>query len=210
MEKTKEQILIETLRKAGLKMRDGRGFPGPHGPHGPRGPKFGPKDGVACDPPVRGVPMPGPHGGMPDRMPPMRGPIPDRMPPMHGPVPPMHAMRPGRGGPGMFPREGILLAVLEAGESGARQKDIAEKIGINPSSLSEQIDRLEADRYLERIANPDDRRSTLLVLTEKGRARAYEVADERAKRAQSLCGNLTEAEIDQLLALLSKLLGENA
>lgn len=205
MEKTKEQILIETLRKAGFKMRDGRGFPGPIGPHGP---KFGPKDGVERVPPMHGVPMPGPRGGMPDRMPPMHGGLPDRMPPMRGPMPPMRPMHPGRGG--MFPREGILLAVLEAGEGGARQKDIAEKIGINPSSLSEQIDRLEADRYLERIANPDDRRSTLLVLTEKGRARAYEVADERAKRAQSLCGNLTEDEIDQLLALLNKLLGENA
>ena len=205
MEKTKEQILIEMLRKAGLKMRDGRGFRGGRGP----GHKFGPEDGVMRTPPMRGpIPdrMPSVHGGIPDRMPPMHGPMPDRMPPMHGPVPPFRGMHPGKG-PGFFPREGILLAVLEAGEGGARQKDIAEKIGINPSSLSEQIDRLEADRYLERIANPDDRRSTLLVLTEKGKARAWEVADERAKRAKALCGNLTEDEIDQLIALLEKLLG---
>ena len=180
MEKTREQILIEKLRKAGLKMRDGRGF------H--KGPRHG---------------MPHPEGGMPGRMPFAHPGMPERMPNAHGPMRPMPPMHPGRS---VFPREGILLAVLDAGEEGARQKDIAAEIGINPSSLSEQIDRLESDRYLERVANPDDRRSTLLVLTEKGKARAYEVADERAKRAKEICGNLTDEEIDQLIALLDKLL----
>lgn len=111
-------------------------------------------------------------------------------------------------GPATMPREMILLALLEAGESGVRQKDIATEIGINPSSLSEQINRLEADRYIERTANPEDRRSTLISLTEKGRARAYEVQDERQATAAELFANLSEEEKDSLLALLNKLLGE--
>jgi len=114
----------------------------------------------------------------------------------------------GHGKHGAFPRERVLVRLLEADEAGLRQKDLAEALGIHAPALTEQIDRLEADRYLERIANPDDRRSTLIRLTEKGRARAYEVADERSERAREFCARLTEEEKDTLLALLEKLLAE--
>ena len=108
----------------------------------------------------------------------------------------------------MFPREMLLLALLEENETGVRQKDVADKIGINASSLSEQIDRLEQDHYLERQTNPEDRRSTLIMLTEKGKARAYEVLDERQKAAADFCAKLTEEEKDTLIRLLDKLLAE--
>ena len=91
---------------------------------------------------------------------------------------------------------------------GIRQKDLADRIGINASSLSEQIDRLETDRYLERRENPEDKRSTLIVLTEKGKARAWEVQDERRKTAEQFCARLTDAEKDTLIGLLDKLLAE--
>ncbi|MBR4540432.1 MAG: MarR family transcriptional regulator [Clostridia bacterium] len=161
MEKTKEQMLIEKLRKAGHKTRMGM------------------------------------RPGMP--------PIPGMRPPM---TPGMGPHGPGMHHPPMFPREMLLLALLEENENGVRQKDIADKIGINASSLSEQIDRLEQDHYLERQANPEDRRSTLIVLTEKGKARAYEVLDERQKAAADFCAKLTEEEKDALIQLLDKLLAE--
>ena len=109
-------------------------------------------------------------------------------------------------GPGPMPRERILLTVLELGEDGVRQKDIAEALGINASSLSEQLDRLETDRYLERKANPEDRRSTLIALTEKGKARAWEVQDERQQAAERFVSRLTAEEQETLIALLDKLL----
>ncbi len=57
-----------------------------------------------------------------------------------------------------------------------------------------------------RTANPDDKRSTLIVLTEKGKARAWEVQDDRRKAAEEFCSKLTEEEKDTLIALLDKLL----
>ena len=163
MEKTKDMILIEKLRRASHKFHGGR-HGGPH--RGGKG--FGP--------------------GMPPMRPGM-GPCPHR-------------------GPGMFSRERILAVVLESGEEGLRQRDIAEQLGIHAPALTEQIDRLEAEHYLERCANPEDRRSTLVKLTEKGRARAYEVADERQARAASFTAGLSEEEKDLLIALLDKLLAD--
>ena len=183
MEKTKEQVLIEKLRKASHKTRMGMrpGMPPIPGMRPPMTPGMPPHGS-------------GPFGqGMRPGMPPMcKGPMEGR-PPMGGP---------------MFPREMLLLALLEENENGVRQKDIAEKIGINASSLSEQIDRLEQDHYLERQANPEDKRSTLIVLTEKGKARAYEVQDERQKAAADFCARLTDEEKDALIHLLDKLLDE--
>jgi DNA-binding MarR family transcriptional regulator len=87
-----------------------------------------------------------------------------------------------------------------------RQKELAEILMIHPSSLSEAIDKLEADRYLERNVDPADRRATLITLTEKGKARAYEVEDERAEALSGFFANLSYEEKRQLLSLLDKVL----
>lgn len=195
---------MEKLRRAAHVMRCCHG-------HGPMpGRPMGPCHGHGPAPFGGPGPMPGP-GPFPGPAPfpaPAFGPGPGTCRKHEGPFPP----RPEHGGKPCghrgFPRERILLTVLDMGGSGARQKDIAEKLGIGPSSLSEQIDRLEADRYIERIPNPDDGRSTLIALTEKGRARAYEVSDERRERAESFCGRLTDEEKETLIVLLGKLLGE--
>ena len=144
----------------------------------------------------------GPHGGG-------KGFGPGMMPGM-GPFQPGPHRGPncGPGRPGMFPRERILTVLLEADDSGLKQRDIAEQLGIHAPALTEQIDRLEAEHYLERCANPDDKRSTLVKLTEKGRARAYEVSDERQARAAAFSANLDEEEKDTLIALLDKLLAD--
>ena len=107
--------------------------------------------------------------------------------------------------PHHFQRERILGIILEADEKGMSQKEILEQIHVNPSSLSELIDKLKADRYVERIVNPEDKRSTLIVLTEKGKARAYEVKDEHRQRCVRMFAALDEEEKKQLLQLLSKL-----
>ncbi|MBQ3379309.1 MAG: MarR family transcriptional regulator [Clostridia bacterium] len=179
MAKTKEQIIIEKLRKTGHKARMGilAGY----------------------DAPMDKMPPHGMH-----KMPPhIAQRLGHKMPP-----PGFHPPFGHRPSAPFFHRELILMILLDAGEGGMRQKDIAKELGINPSSLSEQIDRLESDRYIERRANPEDKRSTLIVLTEKGRARAYEVADERQKAAAQFCKSLTEDEKDTLIALLEKLIAD--
>ncbi len=186
---------MELLRKAGH--RGGKDRRPPYGPGRKEAP--GRRENRPFDRPPfggpHGMPFVGPYG-MPYGKPGMEG-----RPPFGREKGPKPAAR-------VFPRERILLTVLESGEDGLRQKDIAEALGINASSLSEQIDRLETDRYLERVANPDDKRSTLIRLTEKGKARAWEVSSARQERAAAFCGNLTDEEKDTLIALLTKLLDE--
>ena len=128
-------------------------------------------------------PMEGPHG-------PNGHPFP--MPPHHG-----HGNRP-------FAREKVMQTLLEF-ENGARQKELAEKLRINPSSMSELIEKLQSDGYIERTIDPEDRRATRITLSELGKARAYEISDERAERIKPLFANLTEEEKEELLRLVRKL-----
>jgi len=125
-------------------------------------------------------------------------PQPPMMPGMPGHMH-MHMRKHGR-----FPRERILM-ILVKHETGMHQKELAEEMKIRPSSLSELIDKLEADRYVERNADPLDRRSTLITLTEKGKARAFEAEDIRQNMAEERFAVLNEEEKQTLLTLLEKI-----
>ena len=54
--------------------------------------------------------------------------------------------------------------------------------------------------------DPEDKRATLITLTEVGKARAYELEDERHERFAKIFEPLTEKEKEQLLKLLEKVL----
>ena len=150
-------------------------------------------------------PMPG--------MPPFQGrPQMPGMPPMPGmpgmpPMPP-HCGPWGKGGPGRHHRMGRehLLVLLAEHPEGAWQKDIAWEADINASSASELIGRLEADGYLVRETDENDRRAVLLKLTEAGQARAAELRAEREAFVDGLFSKLTDEEKETLSTLLDKLL----
>ena len=123
----------------------------------------------------------------------------------HGPHGPEGFGHRGPHGRAPLSRERVLTALLSA-EDGLRQKALAEQLKVNPSSMSEFIDRLESDGYIIRTVDPADKRATLITLTEKGQARACEVEDERAEFVAPLFASLTEDEKAQLLALLGKII----
>ncbi|MBQ1382619.1 MAG: hypothetical protein IIY73_01780, partial [Solobacterium sp.] len=77
-----------------------------------------------------------------------------RRPPMMG----MHGMMHGPRGheaemhkhqPRRLPRERILAMILAKGDEGVHQKELAEEMRINPSSISELIDKLELKILVE-------------------------------------------------------------
>ena len=143
-------------------------------------------------------PPPPPHGGHPGM--PMGGPG------MMPPFPPHHHPH-CHHGHGHFPRERVLMIIADAGDAGIRQKDIAKEIHVSPSTLSELITKLEDDNYVERKVDPDDKRATLITLTEKGQARAYEVSEEHGEFVEGFFAGLTDEEKEQLLTLLKKAAG---
>jgi DNA-binding MarR family transcriptional regulator len=60
-----------------------------------------------------------------------------------------------------------LLVVLSTHGS-AKLVVLAERLGVNPSTAMRMIDRLVAAGLVDRRANPDNRRETVLRLTDEG------------------------------------------
>jgi DNA-binding MarR family transcriptional regulator len=48
------------------------------------------------------------------------------------------------------------------------QKRLGERLSISPGAVTAMIDRLESRGYVERISNPEDRRSALVLITKVG------------------------------------------
>ena len=106
----------------------------------------------------------------------------------------------------LFKRE-MILGVLMLSEDGMNQREIAEEMGVSPSTLSEMINRLVEDGYVERKADPGDRRARLLSLTEAGRIQGQEILEECACVLAFLFRNLEDGDKMELVRLLDKLLG---
>ena len=89
---------------------------------------------------------------------------------------------------------------------GCRVYDIANELGITTGGTSKLVDRIEASGYCRRLPNPDDRRSSLLELTEEGRhlfVKAGEAFDDELQRR--LGAALPERTLRQFASTLSRL-----
>lgn len=97
------------------------------------------------------------------------------------------------------------LALRTADGSGCRVNDIAEDLLVTVGGVSKLVDRLENAGFCCRRANPADRRSSLLELTDDGRRllgdAVQTVEDELSRRFSAL----DESELRQLTAVLAKL-----
>src|SRR5947209_1348952 len=99
-----------------------------------------------------------------------------------------------------------ILGYLARNE-GINQAGLADLLEIRPMTLVRQIDRMEHTGWIERRADPGDRRARRLFLTEKGRrvmSRIWDVSSETRAEALAL---LTAAEADRLIELLCRVQG---
>ena len=101
-----------------------------------------------------------------------------------------------------------LLVIADSYDGAVRQKTLVEELDVSPAAVSELVSKLERDEYVKREIDPDDKRATLIKLTDLGKARAAELADERNERFSKAFTALTDKEKDQLLKLLEKLTAE--
>lgn len=97
-----------------------------------------------------------------------------------------------------------LHQLSRAGES-LPLGQLAERLSCVKSNVTQLVDRLEADGFVSRAADPNDRRSRLAVLTASGR-KAYAKGSEIQHQAEKeLFGVLSADESRKLHELLGKL-----
>ena len=103
---------------------------------------------------------------------------------------------------GLYRGQPRLLHVLYERE-GVTHGDLAERLRVTPATITKMIQRMEKAGFVERRADPLDKRISRVYLTEAGHA-IHEAMDEALQtlEEESLAG-LTEAERGQLYQLLT-------
>lgn len=111
--------------------------------------------------------------------------------------------RPERGRQGQSARR-LLRLIGE--HDGARAKTLADLLGIRPPSLTEQLDKLEAQGLAVRERDTEDARVVRVRLTQTGIQEVARMNAGHEEAGEAIAGILTGEERDAVVALLGKLI----
>jgi MarR family transcriptional regulator, organic hydroperoxide resistance regulator len=106
-------------------------------------------------------------------------------------------------------RDWIVLSALSAG-SRQTQLALAQSLGLDKTTMTSLLDRLEGRGFITRCTDSHDRRARIPELTEEGRRVQAQVAFVRDQVEACLLAEFTPDERVQLRNLLIRLAGESA
>jgi DNA-binding MarR family transcriptional regulator len=104
---------------------------------------------------------------------------------------------------GLRMRHSVLLNSL--GPAGSRITKLASELGMTKQAMGEMVDDLESHGYLERSADPGDRRARIIRFTPKGEqalAMSFEIIPAIEREYAALVGAARYAEAKSALAQL--------
>ncbi len=103
-------------------------------------------------------------------------------------------------------RFGVLETVSKSGGQGCSQTQLAEELGVAESSVSALVERMRRDGLLLRMRSHQDRRCSVLLLTELGEARLASATQSRDQKLSQWINRLSSTEQRQLSDLLDRFL----
>lgn len=102
-----------------------------------------------------------------------------------------------------FARYEALVLLSFSRRASLPMRVMGERLQLHPTSVTNIVDRLEKDGLVKRVPHPTDRRTTLVEITEDGRARVERATTAVTAIEFGLQG-LTERQVGQLIDLLTK------
>lgn len=99
----------------------------------------------------------------------------------------------------------IITYIMGQPENTVRQIDIEKFFSLTNPTVTGIVQNLEKKELVKRIPNPDDRRSKVLSLTEKGRRLEKDVIRLNGIMEEKFTEKLTTKEKEQLLKLMKKM-----
>jgi DNA-binding MarR family transcriptional regulator len=93
-------------------------------------------------------------------------------------------------------------------EDGITQRQLIERLSVEPPTVTGIVQRLEREELLRREPDPDNRRVQRVYLTDAGRRLEDPVREVWREVEEGFLGDLSGSEREQLLRLLAKLVGD--
>ncbi|MEC1178044.1 MarR family transcriptional regulator [Metasolibacillus meyeri] len=98
----------------------------------------------------------------------------------------------------------LLLELIKEGVTST--KDIANKLNVSTSAVSQILNKLEDREYIERNFNPQNRREIILNLADKAHQYFKDLAALKYQINKNIYENLSSEDLKQLKNILEKLL----
>jgi DNA-binding MarR family transcriptional regulator len=96
----------------------------------------------------------------------------------------------------------VLMALLE--QPGRTQLALGHSLGLDKTTLTALLDKMQANGLVVRRDNPNDRRSRIPEITDAGRTLQAQLVGELADVESQVLGGLAHAEREQLRLTLAK------
>jgi DNA-binding MarR family transcriptional regulator len=103
-----------------------------------------------------------------------------------------------------FARYEVLMLLLLSRRGSLPMARIGERLQVHPASVTNAVDRLEGQGLVRRASHPTDRRTTLVELTDDGRAAAAKATEELNASVFADPG-LTPQDVERLVGVLTEL-----
>lgn len=100
----------------------------------------------------------------------------------------------------------VLASLIHSPDNTSKPSLLARTGMLSPAGMTHRLDLLERAGFVKRVSDPDDRRSTLVVLTPAGESKAIEAARVHVEAEKGLLGALSSIARDDLRRLLELLL----
>lgn len=102
----------------------------------------------------------------------------------------------------------IMMILYHAPAGSVRQADIEAKFSMTNPTVTGLVQKLEVKDLVKRIPHPEDKRSKVLVLTDRAIGMKEEMLALADDLEQQITRKLSDDECDQLAKLLIKMLKE--
>jgi len=102
-----------------------------------------------------------------------------------------------------FARYEALVLLSFARRASLPMRVMGERLQLHPTSVTNIVDRLERDGLVRRTPHPHDRRATVVMITEAGKARCSRATKAVSETEFGLVG-LSEQQANQLTELLER------
>ncbi|OKY77720.1 MAG: Transcriptional regulator, MarR family [Candidatus Methanohalarchaeum thermophilum] len=98
----------------------------------------------------------------------------------------------------------VLVKLLKEGD-GLTQKNLKEKLLISKSTLSKTIDRLEKKNYIRKKKKPEDKRATLIYLTQESEEIKESLKEINTEIEKAISKGFSKNEKKELIGYLNRL-----
>lgn len=98
-----------------------------------------------------------------------------------------------------------VMAALYRRRDGATMSELSRMLLVSNGNATAVVDRLEKDGLVRRTASETDRRTVYVALTPEGLRQFERLAADHEREINTLFGDLGEAEVEQITALLKRM-----